>query len=364
VGYAAELLTQYEPGTSWYLTPEVRTRLRALGQAPEPERPAGTYARDIYGRLLIDLAWASSRLEGNTYSRLDTQNLLEFGQQAAGKDVSETQMILNHKAAIEFLVDGAETARFDRMTLLSLHAALSENLIPNAADEGRLRRTPVTIGNSTYTPLAIPQRIEQLFESFLAKAEAIPDPFEQSFFALVHLPYLQPFIDVNKRTSRLAANVPLIRSNLCPLSFVDVPERAYVEGLLAVYEVRRVELLRDVYVWAYERSCAQYRVVRDSLGEPDSFRLKYRALLAEAVRDTVTTLAPPRRELLEAWAAAHGIPEQEQSHFGATALELLIGLHHYSAGRYRLTPSEYSAWRDRFSTSALEEPNQNQSEGR
>lgn len=344
---------QYTPNATWNLTQTERTRLRELGQAPEPARPAGTYARDIYGRLLIDLAWASSRLEGNTYSRLDTQNLLEFGQQAADKDASETQMILNHKAAIEFLVEGAESACFDRMTRLSLHAALSENLIPNAADEGRLRRTAVSIGNSTSTPLAIPQKIEALFDLFLAKAAAMFDPFEQSFFALVHLPYLQPFIDVNKRPSRLAANIPLIWSNLCPLSFVDVPERAYVEGLRSIYELRRLELLRDVYVWAYGRSCAQYKVVRDSLGDPDPFRLRYRRPLADAVRETVTSLAPPRRELLEAWAAAHGVPEEAQSLFGTTALELLLGLHDYSAGRYRLTPSENSAWRERYSTGAI-----------
>ena len=82
----------------------------------------------------------------------------------------------------------------------------------------------VMIGSSVYTPIAIPQVIEERFDTLLAKAEAIPDPIEQSFFVMVHLPYLQPFIDVNKRTSRLAANIPLIRANLCPLSFVDVPE--------------------------------------------------------------------------------------------------------------------------------------------
>jgi len=71
---------------------------------------------------------------------------------------------------------------------------------------------------------------------------------------LVHLPYLQPFADINKRTSRLAANLPLFRANLCPLTFLDVPEQAYSRATLGVYEMTRVELLRDLYVWAYERS--------------------------------------------------------------------------------------------------------------
>ena len=91
---------------------------------------------------------------------------------------------------------------------------------------------------------------------------------EQAFFAMVHLPYLQPFEDVNKRVSRLAANLPLIRQNLCPLSFVDVPERAYIDAILGVYELNRIELLRDVFIWAYERSCARYGAVRRSLAGP------------------------------------------------------------------------------------------------
>lgn len=80
----------------------------------------------------------------------------------------------------------------------------------------------------------MPQLIEECFQQFLDTASAIRDPFEQAFFAMVHLPYLQSFEDVNKRVSRLAANIPLIQENLCPLSYVDTPERAYVDGLLGV----------------------------------------------------------------------------------------------------------------------------------
>ncbi len=94
VGYDASLLEAYVPGTTWYLPASMRASLHEMGRTPDAERPAGTYAREIFGRLLIDLAWASSRLEGNTYSRLDTLNLLEFGQHAEGRDATEAQMIL------------------------------------------------------------------------------------------------------------------------------------------------------------------------------------------------------------------------------------------------------------------------------
>lgn len=344
VGYHLEFLEAYEPGRTWYLDEVLRRRLRSLGETPDPQRPAGTFARDVFDRLLIDLSWASSRLEGNTYSRLDTQNLIQFGQAAEGKDGQQAQMILNHKRAIEFLVEEAEVVGFDRRTLTTLHSALSENLLDDPKDEGGIRKRPVRISGTPYVPLAIPQVIEDALDLLLAKASAIPDPLEQAFFAMVHIPYLQPFTDVNKRTSRLAANIPLIRENLCPLSFVDVPERAYVEGTLGVYEMNRLELLRDVFVWAYARSCAQYTVVRESMGQPDPLRLRYRTELAEVVRDTVVSLLPPKAGRLREWAEEHGIPGDDLDGFVERALSLLLSLHEGNAGRYRIRPSQFSAW--------------------
>lgn len=345
VGYRAEFLRNYEPGKTWYLSDSQRAALREIGRTSDGARPAGTYARDILGQLLIDLSWGSSRLEGNTYSRLDTKNLIEFGQRATGKSAQDAQMILNHRAAIELLVEGVEETGFNRYTFLNIHAALSENLIDDPADEGRLRQRLVGIGNSVYTPPGVPQQIEEWFDLFLRKADAIPDPFEQSFFVMVQLPYLQPFADVNKRTSRLGANIPLIRANLFPLSFMDVPERAYVEGLLGVYELTRVDLLRDLFVWAYERSAQKYRVLRESMGEPDPLRLKYRTEMREVVREAVLGGVPPERGWLKQWAIQHGVLMGEVDGFSERALELLIGLHEGALSRYRLRESEYQKWK-------------------
>src|SRR5207244_6529431 len=113
----------------------------------------------------------------------------------------------------------------------------SENLMVDPEASGRLRRRPVEIGGSVYTPPAIPHLIEECFRQIIAKATAIGDPFERAFFVMVHLPYLHSFEDVNKRVSRLAATIPLIQADLCPLSYVDVPERAYLSGTLGVDEV-------------------------------------------------------------------------------------------------------------------------------
>jgi fido (protein-threonine AMPylation protein) len=265
VSYNYRFLESYQPNATEYLPQELRTQLHRLGRSSYEERPAGTFARHILHRLLIDLSWASSRLEGNTYSRLDTQRLIEFGQAAEGKDALETQMILNHKAAIEMLVKDADLVGFDTFTVLNLHALLSDGLLPNPEECGRLRQRPVEIGGSVYLPLAMPQRIEEHFRRILEMAALIQDPFEQAFFAMVHLPYLQPFVDINKRVSRLAANIPLIKQNVCPLSFIDVPEKAYIDAMLGIYELNRVELLRDVFVWAYERSCQNYIAIQKAL---------------------------------------------------------------------------------------------------
>lgn len=224
VGYSPDFLADYKPNVSSYLPEALRRKLRAMGQTSNEPLPAGTHFKKVLDRLLIDLSWNSSRLEGNTYSLLETQRLLALGESAEGKKAEETQMLLNHKAAIELLAEPAQEIGFNRYTICSLHALLSDNLLPNPASGGRLRDHAVTIGASVFHPLEVPQLIEDRFDEMLGKAAQIEDAFEQSFFIMVHLPYLQPFEDVNKRTSRLAANIPLIKHNLGPLSFVDVPE--------------------------------------------------------------------------------------------------------------------------------------------
>lgn len=344
VGYNRDFLGRYRPNDSAYLTSEIRAHLHRLGRTPGAERPAGTYARHILQRLLIDLSWASSSLEGNTYSLLDTERLVTLGLAAEGKGASETQMILNHKAAIEFLVESAQEIDLAPIVLRNLHALLSDNLLSDPAACGRLRTQAVGIGGSVFNPLEVGTLIEECFEQVLATARAIADPFEQAFFLMVRLPYLQAFDDVNKRVSRLAANIPLIRHNLCPLSFVDVPQQAYIDGLLGVYELNRVELLRDVFVWAYERSCQRYVAVRQSLGEPDPFRLRYREQLMRVVREIVQQRLPPSVEALAGAAAGAGVPAEHLDHFVRLALIELRSLHEGNIARYRLRQSEFAAW--------------------
>jgi Fic family protein len=315
-----------------------------MGRTTDVNEPAGTYSRAILNRLLIDLSWASSHLEGNTYSRLDTRELIEQGKAARGKAAIETQMILNHKTAIEMLVENIDSAEFNRYTLMNLHSALAENLLPNPADEGRIRQHAVDVGKSVYRPLSTSKQIEDALEVLLGKTQQIEDPFEQSFFMMVHLPYLQPFADINKRTSRLAANLPLFRANLCPLTFLDVPEQAYSRATLGVYEMTRVELLRDLYVWAYERSTQEYLAIKQDLAEPDPLRLAWRDVIKQTIREVITQPGLDPLSCVQR-AVAERVSQGERAAVQALIVEELRRLHEGVLARYGLRPSEYTAWK-------------------
>jgi Fic family protein len=346
VGYNREFLDSYRPNESFYLPESVRVELLSQGRAVNADEPAGTFARRIANRLLIDLSWNSSRLEGNTYSLLETERLLSMGEEATGRSLLEAQMILNHKETIEFLLSSADEVGFNRYTILNMHALLSDNLLEDPMACGRLRSIPVGIAQTVFYPLEGPQRIEECFQQVLDTAAAIKNPFEQAFFVMVHLPYLQPFEDVNKRVSRLASNIPLIKHNLCPLSFIDVSKEIYISAMLGIYELNRIELLRDVFLWAYKRSCARYSAVRQSIGEPDPFRVVYRTLISETVAHVVRlqmskvdAIAFIRRRAEEA------VPSKDRNRFIEVVETQLMSLHEGNIARYRLRSGEFDVWR-------------------
>lgn len=350
VGYNREFLESYRPNETFYLTESQRAHLAKVGQPNFSDQAAGTFAKQILNRLLIDLSWNSSRLEGNTYSLLDTKRLIELGEAAEGRNRFEAQMIVNHKDAIEFLVNDAQAIGFNRYTILNLHGILAQNLLPDPSAPGRLRRMGVGIEKSTFHPLELPQLIEERFNQMLDKAAAIEDPFEQALFVMVQLPYLQPFDDVNKRVSRLSANIPFIKRNLSPLAFIDMPRALYTDATLGVYELNQVDLLRDVFLWAYERSAARYAAVRQSLGEPDPFRLKHKDTLRQIVAEVV------RRQMDRKAAAAYiatwvekNLPQEDRDKFRDMTETELLSLHEGNFARYQIRPSEFGAWQQVWS---------------
>lgn len=255
VSYDFGRLEQYIPNETSWLDEEEIGRLHFAGG--DRSLDATTYSHAIAQKLLVDLSFASSALEGNTYSYLDTQVLIEFGQAAQGKAVEETQMILNHKEAILYLVNNISEIEISPRELRTLHALLSRGLIEPSA-VGDIRKRPVDIGGSAYVPLSIPQKLTEELATVAAKAASIKEPFEQSLFLMAFVSYLQPFLDVNKRTGRLACNVPLLKNRLAPLSFLEMDKEKYVQGLLAFYELNRIDVLKSAYIQGYLATASRY----------------------------------------------------------------------------------------------------------
>jgi len=344
VHYDRSFLDAYQPNESYYLSASLRYQLHRMGKPLDEEAPTGTFARAILDRLLIDLPWASSHLEGNTYSLLDTAKLIQRNQPAEGKSEYETLMILNHKSAIEFMVQNIDDIEFNRYTTFNIHAMLAEDLLANRADEGRLRELPVGIGQSAFTPLPATFLLGELFDELLKKAAAIEDPFEQSFFILVHMPHLQPFIDVNKRSARLLANLPLLKADLCPLTFIGVPRQAFIEGILGVYEMNRVELLRDIFVHAYQKSVNEYLTLKRDLSMPDPQTRRYRPFIKHTVKEVVQRYKEPTLAIVDAAIAEH-VELADRADVRSLIIQTLSLLDEGRLVRYGLRPSEFSRWK-------------------
>jgi len=345
IAYDQSLLRSYKPGETWYLTTTQCDWLMRIGRSPVAQQPIGTYAQEIYSDFLIDLSWSSTRLEGSNLTRIDTEQLLQRRREAAQAITTDELIVWNHRDAIDMIVHGGDGVALDRMTLLSLHAALSHDLLTDAADEGRLRRRGVQVGSSWYRPLDIPQLIEECFDIVLGKLSAIANPFEKALFSMVHIPYLQPFMDVNKRVSRLAANIPLIQANLCPLSFDEVPRDVYEEAMLGVYEFQRIDLLRDVFLWAYRNSCERYSVLRQRRSTPNRIRVQYREELHALVHDIVLEADWPDDARLRSSAQRHDVAVEDIEGVMDSVKAILSDLHEGLLRRYSLTLGQLNRWR-------------------
>lgn len=280
--YVDQWLESYQPNVSFYIPSESRVLLEKTGRRSRREDPAGTYAHQIFNRLLIDLSYNSSRLEGNTYSLLDTQRLLLEGSSAEGKLDEEKIMILNHKEAIRYMVDSASLLTISEQTICTLHYLLSDGLV-EARDAGKIRNHAVRIGGSTYIPFEEKKQLQSRLTRIIEKAALIENSYEQSLFLLIHITYLQGFSDVNKRTARLCANIPLIKSNFVPLSFNDVEREDYTSAVIAIYELQDINPIMDLYIFSYLRTCAMYDSTVKALGF-DEIRVRYRQQRRNTIR--------------------------------------------------------------------------------
>jgi len=337
VGYQADFVVDYVPNQS-FLLPESLARALAAEGGMGGQQPAGTYARRVLEPLLIDLSWSSSRLEGNSFSLLATEELFRKG--TADGDL-DAVMLLNHKAAIEFLIDAVPDYGLTAGVIHNLHALLMQDLLADSAGLGVMRHKIVSISGTTYYPCQVPTQLEEMFELILDKARQINNPVEAAFFLWVNLAYLQPFEDGNKRTSRLAANIPLMLYNCAPLSFLDIEAHDYAYAMMGVYEHCNVALAVELFEQVYRRSIAKYAVQLAAVGIPDPVRLRLRSALGDAVGIVVRE----RRSIEQAMAAVE-LVETDVAIFRQMLVEELRALGIHNCARYRLTLSQTQQWID------------------
>jgi hypothetical protein len=344
IAYADDWFDSYEPNFSYYLTEALREQLLVSGERANGQDPAGTYAHQIFNRLIIDLSYNSSRLEGNTYSLLDTERLLLQGDTAEGKLDEEKAMILNHKEAIRYLVENAPRVEVSRDTICTLHYLLSDGLV-EPVEAGKVRKHGVRISGSTYMPFEDPARLESQLEKIAAKAALINDKYEQSIFLLIHVSYLQAFIDVNKRTARLSANIPLIKGNLVPIAFSDIEVTDYRSAMIAVYELQDVRPIVDLYVYSYLRTCAAYDSTIKAMGF-DEVRVRYRQERRAVVRDVILQgiVGEKIRRFVEE-EAEQRVPAGAREAFGEDVLEDLEQMDENRLVGLGVTVEQLKVWR-------------------
>jgi len=208
-------------------------------------------------RFVIELSWKSSKIEGNTYTLLDTERLIQDGIEAVGHDKSETRMILNHKDAFKFVRE--EAGLFKELSLAKieeLHKILVKDLNVNFG----VRGNAVGVTGSTYRPLDNSHQIKEAVAFLCETVNKIKSPYAKSLIALLGLSYIQPFEDGNKRTSRLIANAILLAYGLAPLSYRSVDENDYKEAILVFYELNSVMPFKKIFIEQYKFAAKNYSV--------------------------------------------------------------------------------------------------------
>ncbi len=208
-------------------------------------------------RLVIELSWKSSRIEGNTYTLLDTEKLILEHKEAVGHPRDEAQMILNHKEA--FLFVHGNSKRFKTLTRANLeevHTLLVKDLGVGLG----LRRSPVGVLGSKYRPLDNVHQITDALAGLFRAVDRAKSPYTKALAALLGVSYVQPFEDGNKRTSRLVTNALLLAHGAAPLSYRSVDENEYREAMLVFYELNSITPLKKIFISQYDFAARNYAV--------------------------------------------------------------------------------------------------------
>lgn len=206
-------------------------------------------------RFVIELSWKSSKIEGNTYTLLDTELLLKEGIKSSNYTESETKMILNHKRTFQYVLSVKEKYKKPNIRIIEdIHKFLTEGLSVSFG----LRSKQIGITGSAYVPLSVPTQINKALNNLCNAIERLDTPYEKGLLALLGISYIQPFEDGNKRTARLFANAILLAYGYAPLSYRNVDEINFKESILVFYEKNSIVPMQKIFIDQYLFACENY----------------------------------------------------------------------------------------------------------
>jgi len=217
-----------------------------------------TVEKNELERFIIELSWKSSKIEGNTYTLLDTERLLKEGIEAKGHTKDETNMILNHKKAFQFIVEQENLFKkgMNQNLVEEVHKLLVKNLDVNTG----IRKSPVGITGTIYRPLDNKFQISEALNELYELINKTKNSYSKSLIILLGMSYIQPFEDGNKRTARLVANAILLINKLAPLSYRSVDEELYREAILVFYETNSIVPMKKIFIEQYLFSSKTYLI--------------------------------------------------------------------------------------------------------
>lgn len=212
-------------------------------------------------RFIIEFSWKTSQIEGNTYDLISTERLLLYGEKSPTNTEFEAQMILNQKEALEFILDNEEL--WDKPKISSLE--MLHSLVGKKLDITRnLRKTIVGITGTNYRPLESEFQIRDALGLLFDTIASSGNIYEKALWSVLGLSYIQPFVDGNKRTSRLLANAILLSDNHSPISYRSVDDRAYKEACLVFYEQNSMDPFKKLFIEQYIFAATNYNIANNS----------------------------------------------------------------------------------------------------
>jgi Fic family protein len=241
-----DLLTSSESSSLEELQAEYNNNISSLSK--------NEYNKELE-RLAIDLSWKSSQIEGNTYSLLETERLIKEKEIAEGKSKEEATMLLNHKEALDFIIDNPD---YLFPLTLSKIEDIHSILIKDLEIDRNIRKRRVGISGTNYKPLDNEFQIKEALTSMCNLINKKENVFEQSLLVLILISYIQPFSDGNKRIARIVSNAILINRKYCPISFRTVDSVDYKKAMLLFYEQNNITVFKQVFIEQFEFAVKTY----------------------------------------------------------------------------------------------------------